>query len=316
MPVASPVLSLNDKCSAIDGVIRAIASLEDNDVTNAGLGSNLNLNGCVECDASLMDGQSLNWGAVGALHGIKNPIKAAECVLTGQTRQQPCGLIAPNFLVGEGARSYALSNGCVASELLTERSQQSYNRYKRLLDSETSDESLNAKHKRLDTVGAICVDWAGNVAAGASSGGIHLKPSGRIGQASMMGCGVWAQNCIAVTTTGTGEYLTKTMFAKECANHLLNTSDGNNLNALNKAFRYGFTDSPLLQSIARENRLGGVLALYHDKDSTHTELLWGHSTHSMCIGYMGSHSKPKAFISQLPTDSKPGLYFKVEAIND
>ncbi|CAG2114201.1 unnamed protein product, partial [Medioppia subpectinata] len=82
------IKSLNDKCSAIDGVIRAIASLEDNDVTNAGLGSNLNLNGCVECDASLMDGQSLNWGAVGALHGIKNPIKAAECVLTGQTRQQ------------------------------------------------------------------------------------------------------------------------------------------------------------------------------------------------------------------------------------
>ncbi|CAG2171992.1 unnamed protein product, partial [Oppiella nova] len=70
---------LNDKCSAIDGVIHAITSLEDNDVTNAGLGSNLNLNGCVECDASLMDGRSLDWGAVGALQGIKNPIKAAEC---------------------------------------------------------------------------------------------------------------------------------------------------------------------------------------------------------------------------------------------
>ncbi|CAG2177533.1 unnamed protein product [Oppiella nova] len=280
-----------------------------------------------------MDGRSLDWGAVGALQGIKNPIKAAECVLTSQTRQQPCGLIAPNLLVGEGARDYALSNGCVgcvASDLMTgnlgvfgvkcfdQRSKQTYSKYKRLLESEVNDKNngFSVKQRRLDTVGAICVDWEGNVAAGASSGGIHLKPSGRIGQAALMGCGVWAQKCMAIATTGAGEYLTKTMFAKECANQLLDTSDANNLNALSKAFKEGFIDSPLLENIAAEDRLAGVLALYHDKDSAHTELLWGHSTHSMCCGYMSSSlSKPKAFVSQLPIDSKPGLNFKVEAIN-
>ena len=95
---------LNAKCSAIDGLIAAISALEDNYLTNAGLGSNLNSNGFVECDASLMDGSDLKWGAVGALQGIKNPIKAAECVLRGQLNELPLGLISPTILVGDGAK--------------------------------------------------------------------------------------------------------------------------------------------------------------------------------------------------------------------
>ena len=43
--------------------------LQDSQWTNAGLGSNLTLDGTVECDASIMDGQSLHYGAVGAVSG-------------------------------------------------------------------------------------------------------------------------------------------------------------------------------------------------------------------------------------------------------
>ena len=42
---------------------------KDSQWTNAGLGSNLSLAGTVECDASIMDGKSLQYGAVGAVSG-------------------------------------------------------------------------------------------------------------------------------------------------------------------------------------------------------------------------------------------------------
>lgn len=112
---------LDNKSSAIDAVVAAISSLEDNELTNAGLGSNLNIDGIVECDASLMNGQDFKWGAVGSLQGIKNPIKAAESLLKGQYQPMPLGLIAPQILVGEGARVHAIRNHCLPSQLITGR---------------------------------------------------------------------------------------------------------------------------------------------------------------------------------------------------
>ena len=46
--------------------------------TNAGMGSNLTVSGTVECDASIMDGHTLQYGAVGAVQGVKNPILVAK----------------------------------------------------------------------------------------------------------------------------------------------------------------------------------------------------------------------------------------------
>jgi taspase (threonine aspartase 1) len=52
--------------SATDAVEAAIKLLEDREITNAGYGSNLAMDGVVECDASIVDhlGRS---GAVGAV---------------------------------------------------------------------------------------------------------------------------------------------------------------------------------------------------------------------------------------------------------
>lgn len=77
-----------------------------------------------------------------------------------------------------------------------------------------------------DTVGAICVDRLGNVASAVSSGGIILKQPGRVGQAAIYGCGCWAENdldsglAVGVSTSGCGEQLVKTLFARECADCL------------------------------------------------------------------------------------------------
>lgn len=67
----------------------------------------------------------------------------------------------------------------------------------------------------MDTVGAVAIDMDNNFACAISSGGLWLKQSGRLGQASVPGAGCWCDNSSAVVTTGVGEYLTSTLFAKK-----------------------------------------------------------------------------------------------------
>ncbi|GAB1313154.1 Threonine aspartase [Madurella fahalii] len=92
--------------SAPEAVEAAIRCLEENEVTNAGFGSNLNIDGIVECDATIVDhlGRS---GACGAAPGIKHPISLAKVIL--DTSCQPLSLqrTPPNILVGQGAKEFA-----------------------------------------------------------------------------------------------------------------------------------------------------------------------------------------------------------------
>jgi len=80
-----------------------------------------------------------------------------------------------------------------------------------------------------DTVGAIAVDGWGNIACGASSGGIGMKYRGRVGPAALVGVGAAVipvdvddseQTCVATVTSGTGEHMATTMAATVCAERL------------------------------------------------------------------------------------------------
>ena len=115
-------------------------------------------------------------------------------------------------------------------------------------EMKTKDETIS-----LDTVGAIVLDKRGCLASAVSSGGILLKYPGRIGHSSMFGCGCWVdetssesfdenggdKQSIAVCTTGCGEYIIKTLFAKECAEHILRNKDETEYN-LNEFFKKKF----------------------------------------------------------------------------
>ncbi|XP_041108870.1 threonine aspartase 1 isoform X3 [Polyodon spathula] len=265
---------------AVDAVTAALVELEDSPFTNAGMGSNLNLSGEIECDASIMEGKSLHFGAVGALGGIKNPVLVANRLLSeSQKGKLSAGRIPPCFLVGRGAYQWALDHGippCPSDKMATKFSLSAYKRNKRKMElaEKVETEFIQTKRRRqssenendsgsLDTVGAIVIDHEGNVAAAVSSGGLAMKHPGRIGQAAHYGCGCWAENSgnvnpysTAVSTSGCGEHLVRTMLARECS-IALQSEDAHH--ALLETMQNKFISSPFLAS--EDCVLGGVIVL-------------------------------------------------------
>ncbi|XP_068042408.1 threonine aspartase 1 isoform X2 [Anomalospiza imberbis] len=298
---------------ATDAVTAALIELEDSPFTNAGLGSNLNLLGEIECDASIMDGKSLNFGAVGALSGIKNPVSVANRLLCeGQKGKLSAGRIPPCFLVGEGAYRWAVDHGIPACPPGFSLAAFKRNKRKLELAEKVETDLIQLKKRRqsnekendsgtLDTVGAVVVDQEGNVAAAVSSGGLALKHPGRVGQAALYGCGCWAENTgahnpysTAVSTSGCGEHLVRTILARECS-CALQTEDAHQ--ALLETMQNKFIGSPFLAN--EDGVLGGVIVLRscrcsaepessQEKPTLLVEFLWSHTTESMCVGYMSA----------------------------
>ncbi|KAG2196038.1 hypothetical protein INT47_005374, partial [Mucor saturninus] len=253
--------------TAAEAVAVAIAHLENDPVTNAGYGSNLTLKGTVECDASLMTGQSGTFGAVGAVSGIKNPILTAHhMVCEAEKGLMSLGRIPPMFLAGKGAKDWAQERGHVIVE---EEDLIDPNAYKTYLDHvgrlvEDEEDNVDLGH---DTVGAICHDQYGDIAAGVSSGGISLKAPGRVGEAAMYGTGCWAQNekegqaGVACSTTGTGEQIMRTLFTYKCVERISKQEDMKI--ALVDSFNKDFLESPCLDMY--DEKSVGTIALRTQK---------------------------------------------------
>lgn len=203
--------------SSVDAVIAAIKVMEDSPEFNAGKGAVFTSDGFNELDASLMDGKSLNAGAVAMARTIKNPIEAARVVMD----KTPHTLIA-----GEGADKLAKNNGL---EIVDQKYFYTDHRYKQLQDAKKSKEVLLDSDKAkthlgistepyLGTVGAIALDKNGNLAAGTSTGGTTNKMTGRIGDSPIIGAGNYANNdSVAVSCTGTGDIYIRVAAAHEVA---------------------------------------------------------------------------------------------------
>ncbi|KAM4842094.1 threonine aspartase 1 isoform 2-T3 [Thomomys bottae] len=291
---------------ATDAVTAALVELEDSPFTNAGMGSNLNLLGEIECDASIMDGKSLNFGAVGALSGIKNPVSVANRLLCeGQKGKLSAGRIPPCFLVGEGAYRWAVDHGipsCPPNIMTTRFSLAAFKRNKRKLElaERVETDFIQLKKRRqssekendagtLDTVGAVVVDHEGNVAAAVSSGGLALKHPGRVGQAALYGCGCWAEN--------TGAHNPYSTAVSTSGSPFLASEDG----VLGGVI------------VLRSCRCSGEPDSSQSKQTLLVEFLWSHTTESMCVGYMSAQDgKAKTHISRLPPGAVAGQSVAIE----
>lgn len=143
--------------SAVDAVESAVMLLEDAEITNAGYGSNLTLNGTVECDATIIDhlGRS---GATGAVPRksrlgcsrvpelgsnespteVKNPVSLARVIYEHSSKPLSLQRVPPNFLVGQGAIDYAYEHGLVVlphDALISPTAQERWNRWQKDLEA-------------------------------------------------------------------------------------------------------------------------------------------------------------------------------------
>ncbi len=196
--------------AALDAVEAAVRVLEDDPAFDAGRGSHLNTSGEVEMDAIIMDGATLDNGAVAAVQRVKNPISLARLVMEQSGH---------SLLVGPGAEAFARSVGVAAypvEALLVGRELDRWEEFKRSREQQTRRGSTAGEFEiPTGTVGAVARDANGHLAAATSTGGTANKLPGRVGDSPLIGCGAYADDeCGAASSTGWGESLMKIVFCK------------------------------------------------------------------------------------------------------
>lgn len=197
--------------TAIDAVEAGISLVEDNPNDHTvGYGGYPNLLGEVELDASIMNGRTLESGAVGAIKGYPHPISIARKVMEN---------LPHVMLVSTGAERFAAEMGFSQQNLLTDEARDVWE--KRLqkdmpehIFSHLQEERNLREWVRLatdperatGTVNFIAQDSNGDIACGVSTSGWAWKYPGRLGDSSAIGAGNYADNRYgAAACTGMGE---------------------------------------------------------------------------------------------------------------
>ena len=251
--------------TALDAVEYCAAALEDDPLYNAGHGSVLNEYGEVEMDAAIMEGRTLDAGAVAGITNVKNPISLARRVLEKSEHV---------MLIGKGAREFAklcgvemMTDDYFVIESRIQQWREAQQAGGMMLDHEDAEPQY-----KLGTIGAVARDREGNLAAATSTGGIVNKRWGRVGDSPIVGAGVFADNgTCAVSATGYGEQFQRTVLSKMISDCIY-FKDMTAAEAANTGIQY---------LVEKVNGLGGVIVI-----DRHGNCAVGHSTSGMIYGFI------------------------------
>lgn len=193
--------------TALEAVQKTINVMENSPLFNSGKGAVLNANGVAELDASVMDGNTKNAGAISGVQHIKNPINLALKVMNESDHV---------MLSAEGAEEFAKLHDLEFVEnayFITERRKQALEASK-AKEQGLSSNAFYLSNEKYGTVGCAALDMKGNLAAGTSTGGMTNKRYGRIGDSPIIGSGTYANNkTCAISATGHGEYFMRGVVA-------------------------------------------------------------------------------------------------------
>ncbi|KAK6338101.1 hypothetical protein TWF696_001572 [Orbilia brochopaga] len=325
--------------TSVDAVEIAIRVLEDDPITNCGYGSNLNFDGAVEADASIMDSFGRT-GAVGAAPEIQNPIALARLLLEKSSQPMSLKRVPPNFVVGEGAVDYAKDQNFPITSpdaLVAHSARVRFSKWQKEIEyqeimkrkgkwdkaQQTDLPHLGATTRPIaeagsalpptpsgmpgtpqllkqnfdvvtDTVGAICIDRYGNMAAGSSSGGIGMKQPGRVGPAALIGVGTYVKDQgerqVGTVVSGTGEHMLHALISAQTVNRLYDSDD--EMETMQKVINEDFMGS---QGYGRANIWGeaaiGIMSLKAENTTSGQRcvtFVFGHNTDSFAVASMGS----------------------------
>lgn len=202
---------------AVDAVTETVVFMERHGAFDAGCGAVLTRKGTVELDAGVMDGETLAYGAVAAVHRIPTPVLAARALLLD-------GAGVVRLMVGEAAERFAALEGiapCDPHTLVHARERLRFVHLQAMDEFHTSEAFLpGGRGAPMDepveplqraprgTVGCVARDCEGRLAAATSTGGTPFRPPGRVGDSPLPGCGYYADRSGTVSTTGWGEAIT------------------------------------------------------------------------------------------------------------
>lgn len=258
---------------SLDAVQAAINVMEDSPLFNAGKGAVYNSEGNQEMDASIMDGKTLNCGAVAGVNHIKNPILAARVVMDKTSHVLLSGKGAEQMMEKYGIEMVDSSYFFTEKRLNQLRKMQGKDEMKLDHSAVLNIDELMDDHK-FGTVGAVAIDKNGDIAAGTSTGGMTNKKYGRIGDSPIIGAGTYANNLTCgISATGTGEYFMRTVAAHEVSN-LIQYKGLSAKEALHEV---------LFNQIGKLGGEGGMILL--DKNG---EVSWDFNSDGMFRGYRKS----------------------------
>jgi beta-aspartyl-peptidase (threonine type) len=246
---------LSQQGSSLDAVEAAVRVLEEDSCFNAGRGSVLTADGCIELDAAIMDGRDRSAGAVAGLRTTRAPISLARRLLQDGPHV---------FLSGKGADQFARDAGLEQVPNSWFEIDERRRQLEELLASHGFDDEV-----KYGTVGAVAVDQAGHVAVATSTGGLTAKRWGRVGDSPLIGAGTYADDrSAAVSATGSGEY-----FIRSVAAHQLSERIRLGGESLQDAL------DAVLEDIRALGGKGGLIAVAPNGDAA-----WGFTTPAMYRG--------------------------------
>ena len=220
--------------SAEDTVVFAVSLLENDDLYNAGIGSQIQSDGKIRMSASLMNGENQKFSGVINIEEVKNPIEVAKVLMKEDDR----------VLGGFGAKKYATENGF--ADFSTE------------IPQRRKEYEAKLKNGGKGTVGCVALDQNGYLAAATSTGGKGFEIVGRISDSATV-AGNFANKFAAVSCTGVGEDIVSNATASKIVTRV---TDGM---SLEKAFEKTFSELKEIDGFA------GAIAIDHQGNIFHQD---------------------------------------------